>query len=364
MEISWHEYFRWEMLESLGAPFVGAFFTFLFLGGSLRLMVYVIRQKLMRWAERTEWVWDDCLVTLFGRVSVFFWWSLALLCSAVWWDLAEPIQNTLWAVMIVLLASQVLYVWKAVLDCWEEDCQKKSRSFVITPTTRNALRICLSVVVWGIATLWVLDKLGFNITALVASLGIGGIAAALAAQNLLGDFLSSLSIYLDRPFEVSDYIVIGDSYEGTVKRIGFHTTRLSSLRGEELIIPNNLITNNQIKNFGRLKKRGVFLNLGVEFGTPVAKIKKMLKEVPKIIKNTDKTEFVRFYFRKIGDFSLEFQALYYVKSSEYVDYLEVEQSINLALIETFEKEGIEFAFPTQTLMMRPDGDFSALKKTA
>ena len=199
---------------------------------------------------------------------------------------------------------------------------------------------------------------------MVASLGIGGIAAALAAQNLLGDFLSSLSIYLDRPFEVSDYIVIGDSYEGTVKRIGFHTTRLSSLRGEELIIPNNLITNNQIKNFGRLKKRGVFLNLGVEFGTPVAKIKKMLKEVPKIIKNTDKTEFVRFYFRKIGDFSLEFQALYYVKSSEYVDYLEVEQSINLALIETFEKEGIEFAFPTQTLMMRPDGDFSALKKAA
>ena len=196
----------------------------------------------------------------------------------------------------------------------------------------------------------VLDNLGINVTALVAGLGIGGVAVALALQKILGDLFASLSIMLDKPFVVGDFLVI-DDYMGSVEHIGLKTTRIHSLSGEQLVFSNSDLLNSRLRNYGRMFERRVVFSIGVIYETP----RKKLQLIPEIIRESveaqDKIRFDRSHFMKYGDYALMFETVYYVLSPDYNIYMDIQQAIYFAIHKRFEQEQIEFAYPTQKLLL-------------
>lgn len=204
--------------------------------------------------------------------------------------------------------------------------------------------------IWIVAGLLILDNFGVDITALVAGLGIGGIAVALAVQKLLEDLLSSVAIVLDKPFEIGDFIIVGDLM-GTVERIGIKTTRLRSLSGEQLIFPNTDLLGSRIRNFKRMYERRVVFTLGVTYQTSLTKLKEIPGILREIVEKAEGARFDRAHFVRYGPSSLDFEVVYYVLSSDYLIYADIQQAINLAIFERFTEAGIDFAYPTQKLLI-------------
>ncbi len=211
----------------------------------------------------------------------------------------------------------------------------------------------IQVVIWSTAFLLIISNLGYDVTALIAGLGIGGIAIGLALQNILGDLFASLSIVLDKPFEVGDFIIVGDLL-GTVEKVGIKTTRVRSLSGEQLVFPNNDLTSSRIRNFKRMYERRVVFGFGVLYQTTPDQ----LEEIPKLIKSfieaRPETRFDRAHFKGFGESSYDFEVVYYVLGPDYTLYMDLQQSINLALVRAFAERGIEFAYPTRTLYVSRD----------
>ena len=212
----------------------------------------------------------------------------------------------------------------------------------------------LKGIIWGVGLIFVLSNLGVNVTSLLAGLGIGGIAIAFALQNILEDLFSSFAIFFDKPFRVGDFIVVGGNYKGSVEKIGIKTTRLRSLQGEELVISNKELTSAKIQNFGKIERRRVVLNVGVTYETPLEKLRKIPQLVKEIVENTDNVDFDRAFLVKFGDFAIIFEIVYFVQSSDYLMHLESQQKILFKIKEVFEKENIEFAYPTQTLYLKKE----------
>lgn len=206
----------------------------------------------------------------------------------------------------------------------------------------------LKILVWGLAFILLLDNLNIRISALLAGLGIGGIALAFAAQAVLGDMFSYFTIYFDRPFEIGDFIIIGE-FMGTVEHIGIKTTRIRSLSGEELILANTDLTNSRVRNYKRMSSRRVVFKFGVTYATELQLLKEIPELVAEIVKSIEGTTFDRAHFFSYGDFSLIFEVVYYVNGSEYNFYMDIQQTINLRIKEEFMKRDIQFAYPTQTL---------------
>ncbi|MCB0336429.1 MAG: mechanosensitive ion channel family protein [Bdellovibrionales bacterium] len=216
-------------------------------------------------------------------------------------------------------------------------------------TTGEGLFILLSkITVWSTVFLLTLDNFGVDITALVAGLGVGGIAVALAVQNILGDLFASFSIVMDKPFEVDDFIIIGD-YMGTIESIGMKTTRLRSLSGEQVIISNSDLLSSRIRNYKRMNERRVLFAIGVTYDTE----EKRLEEIPRMIRNAieaqDNTRFDRAHFKGFGASSLDFEVVYYVLGADYNLYMDIQQEINLSILREFREAEIDFAFPTRTI---------------
>ena len=198
------------------------------------------------------------------------------------------------------------------------------------------------------------ESLERDFTGILAGLGIGGLALALAVQNILGDLFASLSIVLDKPFVVGDFLAVGE-HLGSVEKIGLKTTRLRSLSGEQLVFSNTDLLNSRVRNFGRMFERRVVFTLGVTYQTPRDKLKLIPRIIREAVEAQQNTRFDRSHFSQYGDFSLNFESVYYVLSRDYNQYMDIQQSIYLAIHEGFEAEGIEFAYPTQTLFLEHPG---------
>jgi small-conductance mechanosensitive channel len=210
----------------------------------------------------------------------------------------------------------------------------------------------LRFVVWVLVLLLALDNLGIDVTTLVAGLGVGGIAVALAVQNILGDLFASLSITLDKPFVVGDFLILGD-HLGSVEHIGIKSVRLRSLGGEQIIIANTDLLKSRVRNYGRMVERRVVFTLRVTYETP----RVTLREIPGIVRAAveaeSDTRFDRSHFAKFGDFSLDFETVYYVLSPDYNRYMDIQQRIYFAIHEAFERAKIEIAYPTRKLWLGP-----------
>lgn len=322
----------------------------IFLGVLIASKIFqlIIVKRIEKWAKLTKTDIDDELVKIIDEIPGVFYFYIALYIALRFLVVHPMVTKVTNALLIILIfywatkaaSSLIEYLLNKMAIKKGKSPEKTSSYFAIT--------LVAKVILWSVGLLLILSNLGVDITALVASLGIGGIAIALALQNILSDLFSSFSIYFDKPFEIGDYIVIGD-HSGTVKKIGLKTTRIQALQGEEIVISNHELTSTRVQNFKKMKKRRINFGFGVTYDTPSAKLKKIPKIIKKIIKDVKLTSFDRAHFKEFADSSLNFEVIYNISSREYSDYMDVQQRINLDIVEAFEKEKIEMAFPTQTI---------------
>jgi small-conductance mechanosensitive channel len=220
----------------------------------------------------------------------------------------------------------------------------------------TALSPMIRVAFWLVGVIFLLANLGLDVTSLVASLGVGGLAIGLAAQGILGDLFSYFSIVLDRPFQIGDFIIVGD-YMGVVEYVGIKTTRLRSLGGEQLVMANTDITGSRVRNYKRMQQRRIVFGLGVTYETGLAQLEEIPKLIKEIIEPMENARFDRAHFAAYGDFSLNFEVVYYVLSGDFNLYMDLQQHINLEIKKAFEARDIEFAYPTQVLYVNsPQGN--------
>jgi small-conductance mechanosensitive channel len=210
------------------------------------------------------------------------------------------------------------------------------------------LGLIIKIVIWVIVILMIISNIGIEITPLMASLGIGGIAVALALQTILGDLFGAFVIYFDKPFKEGDFIVIGNDM-GVVKHIGIKSTRIQALQGQELVMSNTELINSRVNNYKQMEKRRIAFTFGVQYGTGTTELKKIKTIVSKIFDGISGADLNRVHFKEFGDFSLNYEVVYYVESSDYMAYMNIQEEINMKLYKEFEKAGIKFAFPTQTI---------------
>jgi len=321
----------------------------------LRLVRRILVRRLSAMAERTGTDVDDLGVDLVRMTKFFFPLFVALYIGSRPLDMTSAMDRVLGGAMVIALLIQLALWGNAVISFWiTRYMQSRMKEDAAAATTIGALRFLAKLVLWTVVLLLALDNLGADITALVAGLGVGGIAVALALQNVLGDLFASLSIVLDKPFVIGDFIIVGD-FLGTVEHIGLKTTRLRSLSGEQLVFANGDLLNSRIRNYKRMAERRIVFAFGVVYQTPADKLEAIPDMVREIIESLDTTRFDRAHFKKFGNFSLDFEVVYYVLVADYNVYMDIQQQINLALYRRFEQEGIEFAYPTQTLYVAREG---------
>lgn len=321
----------------------------------LRILKALGGRHIARLAARTETTWDDALVELLRHTKWLFLLIVALFAGSLLLALPVRVRGIANAVAAVALIVQAGIWLNAVILFWLEGYrQRKLKEDPASVTTMSAVSFVGRLVLWLVILLLVLDNLGVNVTALVAGLGVGGIAVALAVQNILGDLFASLSIILDKPFTVGDFLIIDDCM-GSVEHIGLKTTRIRSLSGEQLVLSNADLLGSRIRNYGRMFERRVVFNLGVTYQTPREKLIKIPTIIREAVEAQASTRFDRSHFKEYGDFSLNFETVYYVLVPDYNTYMDIQQAINLRTHERFEEEAIEFAYPTQTLHLVREG---------
>ncbi len=345
------------MLEYLDQTFLGnPGKTWLFavgVGVAVFILLRLFEQFLVVWIERltkrTKTKWDDLFVHSLRNTKLLFLAIVAIQVGAVFLELPDNVRTALWQVVMIAFLLQVGIWVSSGLMYWLRS-YREDQDDPGSVMTMNALGFLARLALWSIVLLLILDNLGVNITALVAGLGIGGIAIGLAVQNILGDLFASLSIVLDKPFVLGDFVIV-DDLMGTVESIGIKTTRVRSISGEQLVFSNADLLDSRIRNYGRMYKRRVVFTLGVTYGTSKEKLEKIPMIVREAIEAQDKAKFDRSHFASYGDFSLNFETVYFVMDSDYNLYMDIQQAINLAVYQRFADEGIEFAFPTQTLFL-------------
>lgn len=316
----------------------------------LALVKRIVLGKVSRLASRTEMDLDDFLVEMVRRTR----WLLVLLpvLFLATFSLEVPrLRGGLRTAAILAFLLQ-LALWALVaINFWVASYKRKrADADAATTTMVTAFGFVGKVVLWTVILLLALDNLGVDITALVAGLGIGGVAVALALQNILGDLLASLSIVLDKPFVIGDTIQV-DNFVGTVESIGLKTTHLRNLSGEQLIVSNGDLLRSRIRNYKRMAERRIVLSFGVTYQTPVEKLERIPEIVRGIVEPREQLRFDRAHLLRLGESSIDFEAVWFVLSSDMVLHLDLQQAVLLELLRRFEAEGIEIAYPTRTLFL-------------
>jgi len=321
----------------------------------LRVVQAILVGRFAALARRIEKPWTEILVAALRKTKALFLVLVAL------WAAAEFVlpQERLAGVLTTLAGLGLILqagIWaNAAINAWLESYRRrKLAEDAAAVTTMTAAGFLAKLIVWSLVLLFGLDSLGVQITALVAGLGVGGIAVALAVQNILGDLFASLSIVLDKPFVVGDFLII-DSFLGSVEHVGLKTTRIRSLSGEQLVFSNTDLLGSRIRNYGRMQERRVAFTLGVTYQTPREKLERIPGMIRAAIEAQADTRFDRSHFKEYGAFSLDFETVYFIMGPDYNKYMDIQQAINLAVHAAFEDAGVEFAYPTQTLFLERGG---------
>ena len=315
----------------------------------IRLLQHFFVKRLSKLARQTSTQWDDVAVGLIERTKLWFVIVAGFYASTLLLVIPDNLRSVLSHVILITLFLQIGVWGLTIIATFHEFYRQRAlKNNPAAVSSVNVVSLIVKFVLWSSILLLALNNLGINVTSLIAGLGIGGIAIALALQNILGDLFSSLSIVFDKPFIVGDFIIIGD-FMGSVEYIGLKTTRVRSLSGEQLVFSNSDLLSSRIRNYGRMFERRVVFNIGVTYQTSREKLKSIPVIIKKIIEGKDKTRFDRSHFMSYGDYALKFETVYYILSPDYNNYMDVQQAIYFELHEQFEKEQIEFAYPTQTL---------------
>ena len=310
----------------------------------------LFKRYLCRWAKKTQTNLDDEILRNIRApiflLAILFGLYYGLVGIASLQAYSEEFATAFTVGQILVVTFIITRITNVLISWYAEESVKRGKH--ISNHILFVLKKVVQVVVYTFAFLIILWVFDINLSGVVVGLGVGGIAIALALQNILSDALSAFSIYFDRPFEIGDFIVIGD-YAGTVTKIGIKSTRVKLLQGEELVISNKELTSKSVRNFKKLERRRIVFTVKVIYDTSVEKLKKIPKIVAKIIKETELAELDRVHFREFGDFSLDFEVVYYISTGDYTKYMDIQQQINYGILEEFEKENIEMAYPTQKI---------------
>jgi len=323
--------------------------TGIVLAVALELVTRRLTARLKRLAGMTASSADDILVGVVRSTGKPFFMMIGVLAAAYLVELdgtAADLRR--WAAVITVTLQIGLWGQRAVTLWLEHQRERLVESDPGAITTFQGLSYLVRGALWVAVVVFILDNLGYNVSALLAGLGIGGVAVALALQNVLGDLFASLSIALDKPFVTGDFIVVDDKL-GTVSRIGLKTTRVTSLSGEQLVFSNSDLLSSRIRNYKRMQERRVVFSFGVLYQTTTEQLEAIPGMVRTIIEKTERTRFDRAHFKEFGDSSYLFEVVYYMLEPDYTLYMDAQQRINLELCRRFEEHGIGFAYPTRTL---------------
>lgn len=318
----------------------------------LTLVLVLVRRfffgRFSKMAKRTTNRVDDVIAELLHGMRTWFLMVIAFYLAVEFIAADAPAIPWLLRVVFVGLLMQI--------GLWGNDLIRVGTEWYVAAregeasqiTAARAMAMVGRLVLWTMVLLALLDNFGVDVTALVAGLGIGGIAIALAVQNVLADLLAYVSIVADRPFVYGDYLVVGE-YSGTVEHIGIKTTRIRSLTGEQIIFSNNDLLGSRVRNYKRMNERRALFSVGVTYDTA----HEVLRELPDLLKEiVEAQEHVRFdraHLKTFGDFAIQFEVVYHMIVPDHALYMNTQQAINLAIHRIFTDRGIEFAFPTQTI---------------
>jgi small-conductance mechanosensitive channel len=316
----------------------------------VKLLFRLGLKQLQNLAESTAWKGADFVLVVLKANNTLLVTGLGILAALQVLQLSDRVENGAVNAMLVLLIFQAgLWAHKALEAGLKLRFSQADQ--VIeggTLMTLGLLSFLGKLLLWVVVMLMALDNMGMNITALVASLGIGGVAVALAVQNILGDLFASLSIAIDKPFVIGDFVMVDDMM-GTVEHVGLKTTRLRSLAGEQIVFANNDLLQSRLRNFKRMSQRRCTFHFGVTYSTSADRLAQIPITIEAIVKSQPQVTFGRAHFKSFGESSLDFEVVYFVLSGDYDLYMDVQQAINLLIVRSFEHEGIDFAFPTRTL---------------
>ncbi|MBD3248013.1 mechanosensitive ion channel [Candidatus Falkowbacteria bacterium] len=314
----------------------------------LKIVKSVVIVKLKSLSEKTANQIDDMVIAGINSIHwpffvfVSFYFSLEFLRVPAW------ISNWSYYIFLIAVSYYAIKILENIIEFAGAKMVEKRQDNGQSAGIVKLMEIFLKIALWLSAVVLVLSNMGYNVTSLIAGLGIGGIAVALALQSILGDLFSSLTIYFDKPFKDGDFIIVGSDM-GVVKKIGIKTTRIQTLQGQELVISNSELTSSRVNNYGKMSERRIPFEFGVIYDTPAEKLKKIPGMMKKIIESQEKVRFDRAHFRGFSDSSLDFEVVYYLDTGDYNVFMDTQQAINLAMVERFKEEKIEFAFPTQTI---------------
>ena len=344
----------WAIALAIG---LGAF-------AALLLVRTLLLGRLSVIAKRTTTELDDILVEIVSRTRPYFLGAAAAVFASRFLVLPATVDQYVAGIFSLILLVQC-GLWGAIaVDLWIS--QRLNRRMtgvdVASATTIRALGVGIKVLLWIVIFITALDKFGVNVTTLVTGLGIGGVAIALAVQNVLGDLFAALSIVLDKPFDVGDAIAV-DQMSGTVERIGLKTTRVRSLSGEQIIISNSDLLKSRIRNYKRQVERRVVFTTDVTYDTSADAMSRIPGMIREVVSSQQPVRFDRSHFTQYTDSALRVETVYYVLDADYTRYLEIQQSINLELLRRFNAEKIDFAFPTRTVILERKGSDLASQRS-
>jgi small-conductance mechanosensitive channel len=323
--------------------------------GALLLTLLVLRKVVRRYHARmlaTQQVEIlEVPLEVLSRTTLVFFLALSVFTGLRTLEMSGSTRLTLGSALTIAIFWQIgIWATAAALGWLERRRKGHIAGDRATAGSLGVIAFILQGIIWALVILLTLDNLGVNITALVAGLGVGGVAVALAVQNILGDLFASLSITFDRPFVVGDFLIL-DEFLGSVEQIGIKSTRLRSLSGEQIVMSNADLLKSRVRNYGRMSERRVVFANGVTYETPSDKLELIPRIIRGIVESHSDTRFDRSHFAAHGPAALEFETVYYVLSADYNRYMDIQQSINMRIHREFERLGVEFAYPTQRILL-------------
>lgn len=345
LDLLTHQYFGNRLWQYLITAFLGAIVFF-----SLLILKQMVIKKLDRLVKRTSSGLDDVLLKTLGKMHWYVYLLIAAILVLPILDVDEQITKNIDLLALIIITIEIISFLQRLINYF---ITKQKLLNTDTQSSGEAIKLAGRIaqsVLWFFGGLLIISNLGIDVTSLLAGVGVSGIIVAFALQNVLSDLFSSLSIHFDKPFKVGDFIAFGD-YLGTVEKIGVKSVRIRSLSGEELIIPNQDITNERIKNYRSLHRRRVQFSFGVAYSTSNNQLKKIPPAIAKIIDDIELTDFSRAHFASLDSHAYTFEVVYFVNSSDYRTHMDIKQQILLGIKSYLEKEKIDIPFPTQTIKL-------------
>ena len=318
----------------------------------LKVFQLFLLARLKKLAKKTKGDIDDVLVDIAAGIRSIFYIMVSVFVASQYLVLHPLLQKAIDLFFYVVLIAEAIRIIESISTYgMKAYLRRREQGAAEQKAMVNMALIFIRIALWSLGILFILSNLGVNVTSLIASLGIGGVAVAFALQNLLSDVFSSFSILFDKPFSIGDFIVVGQD-SGVVQKIGLKTTRIKTLRGEEMVIPNRDLTTARVQNLKTLERRRETLNFGIVYQTDAKTLASIPSIVQGIVEKQEDVTFDRCHFVSYGESALLFETVYHVESPEYPVYMNAKQAVNLALFKQFEQKGISFAYPTQTLFVK------------